>query len=86
MVSINFLKAYDMVPHSWVIESLNMMVIAKNVVYYFGKKMKSWRVELTSSFETLGEVPVKRDFSSEYAITIVVCNCPQTSDTHTENS
>ena len=30
-------KDYDMIPHSWVIESLSMMGIAKNVVN-FGKK------------------------------------------------
>ena len=28
---IHYWKAYDMVPHSWVIESLTMMGIAKNV-------------------------------------------------------
>ena len=29
---INYQKAYDMDLHSWVIESLNMLGIAKNVV------------------------------------------------------
>ena len=57
---IDYWKAYDMVPHSWVIESLNVMGIAKNVVNLFGKTMKSWRVELTCGAGTLGEVPIKR--------------------------
>ena len=34
---IDYRKDYDMIPHSWVIESLSMMGIAKNVVN-FGKK------------------------------------------------
>ena len=43
----DYRKAYEMVPHSWVIESLNMMSMAKNVVDFLGKTVKSWRVELT---------------------------------------
>ena len=57
---IDYRKAYDMVPHSLVIESLKMMGIAKNVVKFLGKMVKSWRVELTCGSETLGEVPIKR--------------------------
>ena len=38
---INYQKAYDMVPYSWLMESLNMMGIAKNVVNVLEKKMKS---------------------------------------------
>ena len=49
-----------MVPHSWVIGSLNMMGIAKNVVIFLGKTMKSWRVELTRGFKTLREGLIKR--------------------------
>ena len=58
---INYQKAYDVVCHSWVIESLNMMGIAKNVVNLLGKKMKFWRLELTCGSETLKEEPVKRE-------------------------
>ena len=57
---ISYRKAYDMVPHSWVTESLNVMCIAKNVLNVFGKMMKSWRVELSCGAETLGEVTIKR--------------------------
>ena len=48
-----------MVPHSWVIESLTMIGIAKNV-NFSGKGMKPGRVELTCGAETLEEVPIKR--------------------------
>ena len=63
-----------------------MMGIAKNVVHFLGKTMKSWRVELTCGAETLKEVPINRHFSRGYTITIVVCKCPRTSDKHTEKS
>ena len=56
----DFRKAYDMVPQSLVRESLNKMSIANNVVTFLGKTMKSQRVELTYSSETLGEISIKR--------------------------
>ena len=37
-----------------------MMGIAKNVVNFLGKMMKSWRVELVYGAETLKEVPINR--------------------------
>ena len=57
---IVYRKAYDMVPHSWVINSLSMMCVGKNVVNLFGKMMKSWGVKLTCGVETLREVPMKQ--------------------------
>ena len=62
------------------------MGIAKNVVHFLGKTMKSWRVELICGAETLTEVPINRHFSRGYAITIAVFKCPHTSDKHTEKS
>ena len=67
---INYRKAYDMVPHSWVIETLNMMSIAKNIVNFLGKTMKSWRVKLTRGAETLGKVPIKTDVLSPLLVVI----------------
>ena len=49
-----------MVPHSWVTESLNRMGIEKNVVSFFWRTMKSWKVELTWGAETLLEVSTKK--------------------------
>ena len=34
----DYLKAYDMVPHSWMIGSLNMMSIATNVMNVLEKR------------------------------------------------
>ena len=38
---MDYWKAYGTVPHTWVIKSLNMVDISKNVVSFLGKKMKS---------------------------------------------
>ena len=60
---IDYHKACDMGPHYWVIDSLNMIDMATNVLNFFGEMMKSWRVELTYGSETPGEVPIKRGIS-----------------------
>ena len=68
---IDYRKAYDMVLHSWVIESLNMMGIAKNV-NFLGKTVKSWRVELTCGSETLWKVPIKREIFQGDAVSALL--------------
>ena len=49
-----------------------MMGIAINVVNFLGKMMKSWRVELTCSAETLGGVPIKRGIFQRDALSPLV--------------
>ena len=53
-------KAYDMVPHSWIIESLKMAEVARNILTFLQKSMVNWKTELTSCGETLGVVDIKR--------------------------
>ena len=45
---IDYKKAYDMVPHSWLMECTTMLGIALNVREMLSNSMKSWKVELTS--------------------------------------
>ena len=49
-----------MVPWFWLIERINMMGIAKNVVNVFGKTINFWRVDLTCGADTPGEVRTKK--------------------------
>ena len=48
MAWINYKKAYDMVPHCWIINSLKMYKISDEVINFIDKTMKTWRVELTA--------------------------------------
>ena len=57
---IDYKKAYDMVPHSWLMECTTMLGIALNVREMLSNSMKSWKVELTSGGQTLGEVNIRR--------------------------
>ena len=57
---IDYKKAYDMVPHSWIQEVLHMMKVAGNVTGLLESSMAQWKTELTSSGMVLGEVDIRR--------------------------
>ena len=60
MAWIDYKKAYDFVPHSWIKECMEMFGIAENVRTFLEKSMEQWKLLLTSNGEDLGEVDVKR--------------------------
>ena len=57
---IDYKKAYDMVPHSWLKEVVQLMGVADNIKKLLFNSMEKWRTILTSNNETLGEVEIKR--------------------------
>ena len=48
MAWVDYKKAYDMVPHSWIIESLKMAQVAGNIITFLQKSLVNWKTELTS--------------------------------------
>ena len=60
MAWVDYRKAYDLVPHSWVNECMEMFGIAQNLRTFLQKSMQQWRLSLTANGEDLGEVNVKR--------------------------
>ena len=55
MVWIDYRKVCDMVPHSWIIDCLETVGINEKIQRLVAASMKSWRVELISGEENLGE-------------------------------
>ena len=53
-------KAYDMVPHSRIIECLDLLKIADNIRGFIIESMKGWQTNLISSGEILGNVKIRR--------------------------
>ena len=73
MAWIDYRKAYDLVPHSWVNECMEMFGIAENLRTFLQKSMQQWRLSLTANGEDLREVNVKRgDIPGRQSITIVL--------------
>ena len=80
-VVVDYKKAYDMVPHSWIIESLKMAQVAENIIPFLQKSMVNWMTELTSCGEKLGLVDIRRGIfqgDSLSPLIFVVCMVPLT--------
>ena len=65
MAWINCKKVYDMVPHSWVIECLDLFGVAENIKSLLVNSMEKWKVMLCSGNSELGEVEIKQVFLKE---------------------
>ena len=60
MTWTNYKKAYDMVPHSWIKECLDLFRVAENFETLLVNSMEKWRVMLCAGNSELGEVDIKR--------------------------
>ena len=49
-----------MVPHSWIIECLDLVGVAENIKSLFVNSIKQWKVMLCSGNSKLGKVQIKR--------------------------
>ena len=59
MVWIDYKKAYDSVPHSWIIKCLKMMGVADNIIIFLEISMKFWKTVLTINSIAIGVVLIK---------------------------
>ena len=57
---IDYKKAYDMVPHSWIKETLNITGVAKNIQHLLTNSMEKWGTLLSSNGNELGKVDIRR--------------------------
>ena len=60
MAWVDYKKAYDMVPHSWLLEVVEMMGVADNVRSLLEASMSNWKTELSADGKSLGVVDIKR--------------------------
>ena len=60
MVWIDYQKAYDMVPHSWIKKSMEVCRVANNISHFLSKSMESWQTILISRNEELARVNIQR--------------------------
>ena len=60
MVWIDYKKAYDMVPQSWIIDCLKMYKTSGKVIKFVENTMENWIVKLTAGGKSLAEVKIQR--------------------------
>ena len=79
MAWIDYKKAYDFVPHSWIIECLDMLGIAENVRNVLENSMKNWKLRLASNGLDLCDIDVNRGIfqgDSLSPLIFVICMIP----------
>ena len=72
MAWIDYKKAYDMVPSSWIIECLDLFGVAENIKSFLVNSMKKWKVMLCSGNSELVEVEIKREIVQGDSLSPVV--------------
>ena len=60
MAWIDFKKAFDMVPNSWLIKCLELFGVADNIRALINSSISTWKTELAAEEKVLGEVNIKR--------------------------
>ena len=60
MAWIDYKKAFDMIPHSWLIECLEIYSAEENTIRFLKNTMPNWKTILTSSGARLAEVNIRR--------------------------
>ena len=72
MAWIDYKKAYDMVPHSWIIQCLDLFEVAESIMSLLVNSMEKWTIMLRSGNSELGEVEIKRGFFQEDSLCLLV--------------
>lgn len=57
---VDYKKAYDMVPHSWIGKVLDLLGVADNIRKFIQNSMEGWNVNLENNGKHLGNVDIRR--------------------------
>ena len=60
MLWVDYKKAYDSVPHTWIIECLCMFKVCPTVVSFIDTSMNNWKTDLFLNQNFLGSVTIRR--------------------------
>ena len=79
MAWVDCKRAYVMVSHSWILESMKLINISESVIKFIQGSMSKRKTELTACGESLGEVDIKRGIfqgDSLSPLLFVICMMP----------
>lgn len=57
---IDYKKAYDSVPHSWILKSLELMKVNREVIRFLSMSMEKWNTQLMINGEEIGQCKIRR--------------------------
>ena len=58
MAWIDYKKAYDMVPHSWIIQCLDLLGVAENIKSLLVDSVEKWKVMICSGYSESSEIEI----------------------------
>ena len=82
MAWIDYKKAHDVVPHSWILESLRLVGVANNLITLMERSMAHWKTTLTAGGKTLCDVNIRRGIFQSDSLSpllLVIAMIPMTS-------
>ena len=56
MAWVDYMKAYDMVPHSWIITAMRMVGLADNIIGLIKQSMNRWKTNLYANGKPQGDL------------------------------
>ena len=60
MAWIDYRKVYNMIPHNWISEFLEVFGVAENPKNFLVRSMNKWTLELMSNGVSSGNVEIRR--------------------------
>ena len=72
MDRVDFRKPYDIVPHSWMIKSLELVGAAKNIVNLLKETMEKWKTNLICSNTHLGAVKINCGIFQDESLSLLL--------------
>ena len=79
MAWIDYKKPYNMVPHSWILESLKLVQRSENTLEFAERSVGNWQTELTSWGVSLAKVNIRRGIFHGYSLSpllFAICMIP----------
>ena len=67
MAWVDFRKAYDVVPHTWIIKNLKLICAATSIIALLKSTIIVWKTELISGQINLSEVNINQGIFKEYS-------------------
>ena len=72
MAWIDCKKAYDMVPHSWILSSLELVQVSENILGFVKRSMANRQTELNSCGESLTKVNVRKEIFQDDSLSLLL--------------
>lgn len=60
MAWFDYCKAYERIPHLWIIKYLDLFRIARSVMSFLKRSMMEWKTELISYRKSLGILDIRQ--------------------------